>query len=121
MFGKSGRFIFVQGAHMLHTPRFSAVSVFLLFSSLSLAQAPGPRAGEAFQVNTYTLGSQARPSVATDEDGNFVVVWQSSGSSVDISGDSLLGQQFYSDGSHRGNEFLVTPIQLTTRKGPRLA
>lgn len=34
-------------------------------------------AGVEFQVNTSTTGYQTRPEVASDPDGNFVVVWQS--------------------------------------------
>ena len=37
----------------------------------------GERVGIEFQVNTYTVGSQNRPEVASDQQGNFVVVWQS--------------------------------------------
>ena len=37
----------------------------------------GERVGIEFQVNTYTAGSQNRPEVASDQQGNFVVVWQS--------------------------------------------
>jgi hypothetical protein len=39
--------------------------------------AAGAAQGAEFRVNTYTTGSQTRPSVATDESGNFVVVWTS--------------------------------------------
>lgn len=39
-----------------------------------------PREGE-FQVNTYTTNYQDRPAVASDTQGDFVVVWESLGSS----------------------------------------
>jgi len=32
-----------------------------------------------FQVNTYTTGNQRDPAVATDRDGNAIVVWESDG------------------------------------------
>lgn len=35
-----------------------------------------PRGGE-FQINTYTTNDERYPAVASDADGNFVVVWQS--------------------------------------------
>ena len=38
-------------------------------------------AGVQFQVNTYTTDYQSYPSVAADADGDFVVVWDSFGSS----------------------------------------
>ena len=37
--------------------------------------ASGSPIGGEFQVNTYTTGNQADPSVASDSAGNFVVVW----------------------------------------------
>src|SRR5438270_771150 len=43
-----------------------------------------------FQVNTYTTNAQAGPVLAVDPAGNFVVVWQSNGSSGgDTSGYSI--------------------------------
>ena len=37
----------------------------------------GAPLGGAFQVETYTTGTQWRPAVASDAAGNFVVVWES--------------------------------------------
>ncbi len=42
----------------------------------------GTPAGNEFQVNTYTTNQQARPAVAMDADGDFVVVWHSEGQDV---------------------------------------
>lgn len=42
--------------------------------------------GSQFQINTYSTGDQLRPTVAADAEGNFVVAWESLGSS---GGDSL--------------------------------
>src|SRR3989442_1175714 len=39
----------------------------------------GAPLGTEFQANTYTTGNQFFPAVASDADGNFVVVWQSGG------------------------------------------
>ena len=44
--------------------------------------------GPAFRVNTYTTEYQVFPSVAADAEGNFVVAWQSFGSSGDPAGDA---------------------------------
>ncbi len=41
----------------------------------------GSTVGAQFQVNTYTTSGQYRTSVAMDDDGDFVVVWHSDGSS----------------------------------------
>jgi hypothetical protein len=68
----------------------------------------GSLRGAQFQVNTYTTSNQRVPRVAMDTDGDFVVVWESTGSSgTDSSLDSVQGQRFASDGSPRGAEFQV--------------
>jgi hypothetical protein len=58
-----------------------------------------------FRVNTVTASDQARPSVAADSSGNFVVVWQSL--AQDGSGDGVFGQRYDSSGAPLGPEFLV--------------
>ena len=55
----------------------------------------GSAVGSQFQVNTYTTNYQDFPWVAADADGDFVVVWQSFGSSgSDTSYHSVQGQRF---------------------------
>ena len=62
--------------------------------------------GGQFQVNTYTTSGQRRPSVASDAEGDFVVVWQSNGSSGgDTSGYSVQGQRFRVTGDLQGRVF----------------
>jgi hypothetical protein len=48
--------------------------------------------GNEFRANTYTTGSQAPCSVASDAAGNFVVVWQSYGQ--DGSNSGIFGRRF---------------------------
>jgi hypothetical protein len=68
----------------------------------------GSTQGAQFQVNAYTTGDQRRPSVATDDDGDFVVVWDSYGSfGTDTTSVSAQGQRYASDGSLRGAQFQV--------------
>ena len=56
-----------------------------------------PLGGE-FLVNTYTTDGQAYPSVAIDAEGDFVVVWQSTGSDHgDSSYISIQGQRYASE------------------------
>lgn len=61
------------------------------------AQTPVP-AGSEFQINTYTTNRQQNPSVAVGADGDFVVVWQSYGSSgtdsPPLGEHSVQGQRF---------------------------
>jgi hypothetical protein len=66
-----------------------------------------PRGGE-IQVNTFTTDYQWAPGVALDPDGDFVVVWDSYGSSGgDASSYSIQMQRFASDGSLLGSESQV--------------
>jgi hypothetical protein len=53
---------------------FACVAVFLLLAGSAGAQIP---AGAEFHVNTYTTGPQTSAKVASDANGNFVVVWES--------------------------------------------
>ncbi len=56
-------------------------------------------AGPQFQVNSYTTGNQQLPSVAVDANGDFVVVWQSYGSSgSDTRIWSVQGQRYGANG-----------------------
>ncbi|MCP3998030.1 MAG: hypothetical protein GY722_23665 [bacterium] len=70
--------------------------------------ADGSPLGAEFQVNTYTTGAQLFPAPAAGRDGDFVVVWQSDGSSgTDTSDASIQGQRYAADGSAVGAEFQV--------------
>jgi hypothetical protein len=61
--------------------------------------------GSEFQINTYTTDGQMFPSVASDADGDFVVVWQSAGQ--DGFGNGVFGQRYDSAGDALGAEFRV--------------
>ncbi|MEM6697702.1 MAG: T9SS type A sorting domain-containing protein [Bacteroidota bacterium] len=61
--------------------------------------------GGEFMVNTETSDSQARPDVAMDADGDFVVVWLSNDQDGDNSG--VFGQIYQSNGTPVGNEFQI--------------
>src|SRR5262249_24723607 len=56
--------------------------------------------GIEFQVNTYTTGDQASPSVAMDAAGNYIITWQSDGQ--DSSGYGIFAQRFNSAGVPQG-------------------
>lgn len=78
--------------------------------------------GPDFQVNTYTAGSQNLPDVATDGDGEFVVVWQSAGSSGgDTLGYSVHGQRFSAAGEPQGGEFQVNTSTVGNQTSARVA
>lgn len=65
-----------------------------------LYNAQGSPAGGEFQLNTYTSGTQAYPSVAMAGDGSFVVVWHSDGQ--DGSGYGIFFQRFDAQGNALG-------------------
>jgi hypothetical protein len=78
----------------------TALALGLVIISLTqprVAYAHGPTpVGPEFRVNTYTANDQARPGVAMDADGDFVVTWDSLGQ--DGSGSGVYAQPYKSDG-----------------------
>ena len=58
-------------------------------------------------VNQRTTFSQSNASVAMDDDGDFVVVWQSSGHPLDQSGLGVFARRYDATGAPLSNEFLV--------------
>jgi hypothetical protein len=76
----------------------------------------GAPLGSEFRVNTYTTASQARPSVAADSSGNFVVVWQSA--AQDGSGDGVFGQRYASSGAPLGPEFRINTFTTGNQRSP---
>ena len=75
--------------------------------------ADGTARGTEFRVNTYTSGAQSLSGVAMDEDGDFVVVWGSSGQ--DGNGYGVYGQRFDAAGVVQGAEFLVNTYTSSTQ------
>jgi hypothetical protein len=69
--------------------------------------------GYEFLVNTSTTGAQARPDVASDAHGNFVVAWHAP--------DGILARRFSADGVPLGGEFLVAPATAGYPRSPRVA
>jgi hypothetical protein len=83
----------------------------------------GASLGPQFQVNTFTSSEQRYPSVATEPDGDFVVAWQSQGSSGTDIGvtDSIQGQRYASTGSAQGLQFQVNTFTTGTQNRPSVA
>jgi hypothetical protein len=82
----------------------------------------GDPLGSEFQVNTYTTGNQRLPDVARGPAGDFVVVWQSSGSSgSDSSNDSIQAQRFDADGIPLGAELQVNSFTTDAQRSPAVA
>lgn len=75
----------------------------------------GVAQGSEFRVNTTTANAQDDPSIALDDDGDFTIVWRSSGQ--DGSDYGVYGQRYTAAGVARGSEFRVN----TTTSGPQTA
>jgi hypothetical protein len=58
---------------------------------------------DEFLVNTSTFDPQHQAQVASEPDGDFVVVWRS----PDGNGDGIFGRRFYADGTPIAGEFQV--------------
>ncbi len=87
-----------------------------------LNAADGSPVGGEFQVNTYTTDVQSGVSVAMTAKGDFIVVWNSSGSSGnDTSSFSIQGQRYAADGSHVGGEFQVNSYTTSSQFAPSVA
>jgi hypothetical protein len=80
-----------------------------------------PQGGE-LQVNTYTTGDQTGPAVAMDADGDFVIVWHSTGSAgTDNDRTSVQAQRYDSDGLPQGGEFQVNSYTTDFQDHPAVA
>jgi hypothetical protein len=79
--------------------------------------ATGARQGDEFWIESYTTGSQVRPSVAVDGAGNFVVVWES-----DSDGDywGVFGRRYDAAGTAQGDEFPVNTYTPGAQRGPKV-
>jgi hypothetical protein len=64
----------------------------------------GTPLGAEFRVNTYTTGPQRNPSVASDSNGNFVVVWEGYGA-LSTTQYAVFGQRYSTSGAPLGSEF----------------
>jgi hypothetical protein len=67
--------------------------------------AAGAAQGAEFRANSYTLGAQRTPAVASDPQGDFVVVWDSLGQYGDLT--EVFGQRYgdliFADGLESGD------------------
>ncbi|MEX0283995.1 MAG: Ig-like domain-containing protein [Paracoccaceae bacterium] len=69
--------------------------------------ADGTPLGTEFLVNTNTAGAESLPAVTALQNGNYVVTWQTSDTTLDTDGASVRGQIFAPDGAKVGGEFQV--------------
>jgi hypothetical protein len=99
-------------------------AVLLLVPLLVLLALPGvgsaqlPAGGE-FQVNTYTTNYQRRVAMAMGADGNFVVVWRSTGQ--DGEGFGIFGQRYDAEAAPLGSEFQINTYTTNGQNRPAVA
>ena len=113
-----------QGGFVVAWSSYGSAGNDIFVSSIQARRhnASGTPLGPEFQVNSYTIGGQAFPAVASDPQGNFVVVWQSSGSNgPDASAYGILGQRFDASGAPVGSEFQVNTYTTNDQRYPAIA
>ena len=81
----------------------------------------GARQGDEFQVNTETRSYQSGPSVAVDDDGDFVVVWKSENLLQDGDDAGVFGQRYDRSGVPQGGEFQVNSFTTGDQWFPDVA
>ncbi len=101
--------------------RTTCVVGLLLFGGMAPAQEVVPLGGE-FQINAFTTGSQKQAEVAADEQGDFVVVWYSTGGyGTDTSSSSIQARRFETDGTPKGIDFQVNTYTFSNQDWPEVA
>jgi hypothetical protein len=68
--------------------------------------ATGTAIGQQFIINSFRTSGQTQPSVAMDNDGDFVVAWTSFGQDGDR--DGVVARMFDRFGEPQGDDFVVT-------------
>ncbi len=133
---------FQVNSHTTNAQRFPAVAVapggeiLMVWQSLGSAGADnsstsiqgrlfnsvGVAVGEDFQINTFTPSTQATPSVAVGDGRQFVVTWQSDGSSdSDSSSYSIQRQDLAADATAVGGELQVNTSTAADQWYPAVA
>jgi hypothetical protein len=79
----------------------------------------GMAMGPEVQVNTYSPGLQAEPTIVADADGNYVIGWTSFSQDGSVAG--VYAQWFNADGSRQGNEFRLNSTAAGGQYQPALA
>jgi len=77
--------------------------------------------GSEFQVNSYEDNNQGAPSVAMDEDGNFIIVWHSNYHKVIGQHETIYAQRYDQKGDIVGGEFRVNSSSLGDHFYPYVA
>ena len=109
--GPAGNFVMTQSSNGQHGDWWGVYA--------QLYNSAGNKVGYEFKVNTYTTGTQFRPSIAMDADGSFVITWSSI--SPEGSGWGVYAQRYDSSGIAIGQEFQVNTPTTRTQSNPSAA
>src|SRR5438270_10957768 len=77
--------------------------------------------GPEFLANAFTTGGQLAPAVATDADGDSVVVWQSNNQAGTASGYDVYAQRYSAAGAPPGGEVRVNAYTTSNPSQPAVA
>jgi len=75
--------------------------------------------GDEFIVNIQTANSQNTPAIAMDDDGDFVITWESDDQDGD--GTGIYAQRYDATGLALGREFLVNTYTTGDQESPSIA
>lgn len=81
--------------------------------------AGAPTLGSQLRVNTFTADNQDSPAIATDANGNFIVVWESE--DQDGNGSGIYAQRYDRNGNPLGSEFRVNTFTNGNQAEPTVA
>jgi hypothetical protein len=101
-------------------PRLVSSAAMLLLCSAAAGQTPSP-VGDEFQVNSHTPYAQTDPVVGVGPGGEFVVVWESYGSSGGDYSWDIVAQRFDSGGHRLGGELQVNSYAASIQRDPAVA
>jgi hypothetical protein len=79
----------------------------------------GAAVGGELLVNSYTNSDQQRPAIAVEPDGDFVIVWDSTGQDGSLYG--VFGRRFNAAGTRLAVEFQVNAYTSTSQSYPDVA
>jgi hypothetical protein len=80
----------------------------------------GTALGEEFKVNTYTNSEQKNSTVASLNDGGFIVSWSSNSQEEDNAGYGIYAQRFNKDGVTIDDEFHINTYIDKNQSNPSL-
>jgi hypothetical protein len=115
--GSAGNFVVAWESNGSSGPDTSGTSI-----QIQRYAANGAALGGQVQVNSYTTDGQLNPQVSANDEGDFVVVWNSDGSSgTDGDGTSIQARRYAFTGAALSGEFQVNTYTTSGQRYPAAA